>query len=73
MGLKQGESPMKYYKNKAAKSGPLKIAPGLIAKLAPMAINAISGMGKGKGKTNNTESQGEGGGAAAKIKKVIGL
>ena len=44
MGLKQGESPMKYYKEKA-KSSPMKIPAALIAKLAPVALNAISSMG----------------------------
>ena len=49
MGLKSGESPMKYYKTKA-KNSPMKIAPALIAKLAPMALDAVS-----KGGNNNQE------------------
>ena len=67
MGLKQGESPMKYYKGKA-KSSPMKIAPALIAKLAPVALNAISNMGsKGGGKKEEQPQQEE------PKKKVVGL
>lgn len=65
MGLKQGESPMKYYKGK---SSPMKIAPALIAKLAPVALDAISNMGnKGGGKKEEQPKQEEPG------KKIIGL
>ena len=57
MGLKQGESPMKYYKGKAEKSGPLKIAPALIAKLAPTVISAMSDKGGGSGGGGSNEPQ----------------
>ena len=67
MGLKQGESPMKYYKEKA-KSSPMKIPAALIAKLAPVALNAISSMGiKGGGEKEEQPQQEE------PKKKIIGL